>query len=77
MDVIHTGDTVYLNRIGWSSVPMKVIDFRQVRAQNGGTIDQAVCQVGVYQGVYSTKYGCYVCAFYVGNLVDEPGRMGK
>ena len=73
---IKVGDTVYENRRGWSSVPVVVLEHRTAKNANGTLIDQAVCKVGVYAGVYSNKHDCYVCAFYVGNLTHESGRMG-
>jgi hypothetical protein len=74
---IEIGDTVYENRRGWSGVPMRVLEFRRVRAANGGMLNWAVCKVGQFAGSFSNKHNCYVCSFNVDDLTHEPNRRGK
>ena len=69
MKPIKVGNIVYHKKLGWSGVPMEVLERDSNTALCKGAKGWNV------NGLYSTKYGVYVKRFAINNLTHEPNSM--
>ena len=71
---IEVGDSVYRNRLGWSGLPMEVLELKTVKTPYGD-VSQALCKGAKgwgLNGLLSEKHGVRVSSFAVSNLTHSP-----